>query len=251
MAGLGRTAIPARSRARARSAAGDRIRKNGFVRAARGTAGHRRGRRYGPSAGRLPRAQRAFVVGGGADAGSGRRPGGHRAVDRTVWPAGRRAARQRADQPRCRGVFPADRGRTRRQAGRGRDRLLPFRADHARRAAARGRCLLRLRHREGGDRSGPDRQGRRGRHAHPSAFGAPAIQRIRPPPVAGTRSLRALADRAQRPRAAAADIAGAHFAARHRDAGRPGGVRRADVRCDRHRPPQAHQPAHPGDRHAR
>ena len=54
-------------------------------------------------------------------------------------------------------------------------------------------------------------------------------------PVARARGVRAFAHRVERARAAAAGFAGADFAARHRDPGRPGDVRRTHVRLDRHR----------------
>ena len=95
----------------------------------------------------------------------------------------------------------------------------------------------------GGAGSGTDRKGRRRRHAHPPARGR-GVQRLRPPPAAAARGLRAFADRAQRPPAAAFPEPVAVVAAHHRDAGRPGDVRRADHRLDRHRTHEARQPAH-------
>ena len=70
------------------------------------------------------------------------------------------------------------------------------------------------------------------------------LLRIRPQPAAGARGLRAFADRAQRPRAAALQVDGARLAAHHGHAGRAGDVRRTDLGLDGHRAHEAHQPAH-------
>ena len=64
---------------------------------------------------------------------------------------------------------------------------------------------------------------------HPPAFGH-LFHRVRPRTVAAPRGLRAHADRPQRARAAAAEVAQQVLAARHRDARRACRLRRADVR---------------------
>ena len=166
-------------------------------------------------------------------------PDGHDAFVAPVRPPRRAAARQRPDHARSRAPLHRHRQRARpRTAG----------AVRAGRRSRPPRCSCSC-SRDLDDffdervievvlDPGPDRQGRRRRHPHPPALRR-RVQRLRPPPAAAARGLRAFADRAQRPRAAAAAEPGAVLAAHHRDPGRAGDVRRADHRQHRHRAHEA------------
>ena len=159
-----------------------------------------------------------------------RHPRGHRAFDPPVRQARRTAARRRPDHARGRAALHLARRRTRPRAdGAGRAR------DHLRRPRCSCSCRRDLDDFFDAPRDrvelDPDLIAKAA--AGPTRIrlrSGAGVHRVRPPPVARARGLRAFADRAQRPRAAGAAEPGAGVAAHHRDAGRAGDVRRTDHR---------------------